>query len=216
MKYQLVIFDLDGTILDTLDDLADSTNVALQMHGFPVRTREEIRAFVGNGILNLMQKAVPTGTTEAKVKEVLADFKKYYGEHCADKTKPYDGIKELLQELRESGYQTAVVSNKADFAVQDLCEQYFKGMFDYVVGEREGVRKKPAPDSVNEVLKQLGVEKNKAVYVGDSEVDVQTAENAQMDAVIVTWGFRDEEYLKERRAKVLVDTVDELKEKFLA
>ena len=211
MKYELVIFDLDGTILDTLDDLADSTNVALQMHEFPVRTREEIRAFVGNGILNLMQKAVPEGTTEAKVKEVLADFKKYYGVHCADKTKPYDGILALLQELKEKGYQTAVVSNKADFAVQELCEQYFPKMFDYVVGEREGVRKKPAPDSVYEVLKVLRIEKERAVYVGDSEVDVETAKNAQMNNIIVEWGFRDREYLMERGAKVLVSTVEDLR-----
>lgn len=214
MKYQLVIFDLDGTILDTLDDLADSTNVALQIHGFPVRTREEIRAFVGNGILNLMQKAVPVGTEEEKVKKVLADFKKYYGEHCADKTRPYEGIVELILQLRADGFKTAVVSNKADFAVQELCEQYFPKMFDYVVGEREGVRKKPAPDSVNEVLKQLGVEREKTVYVGDSEVDVLTAKNAQMNHIIVEWGFRDGEYLMERGAEVLVATMQALKERF--
>ena len=212
MKYQLVIFDLDGTILDTLDDLADSTNVALQMHAFPTRTRAEIRAFVGNGILNLMQKAVPTGTTEEKVKEVLADFKKYYGEHCADKTKPYDGIIELIQELRANGYRTAVVSNKADFAVQELCKQYFPKLFDYVVGEREGVRKKPAPDSVNEVLRQLNMEKAQAVYIGDSEVDVETAKNAQMNHIIVEWGFRDREYLIEKGAKILVSTMNALRE----
>ena len=215
MKYELVIFDLDGTILDTLDDLADSTNVALQMHGFPVRTREEIRAFVGNGILNLMQKAVPIGTTEEKVKEVLVDFKKYYGEHCADKTKPYEGIVELIWQLRNEGYQTAVVSNKADFAVQELCKQYFAEMFDFIVGEREGVRKKPAPDSVNEVLKQLGVDKSEAIYVGDSEVDVETAKNAQMEHIIVTWGFRDKEYLLEKGAKEIVSTVQELMNKFV-
>jgi len=212
MKYQLIIFDLDGTIIDTLDDLADSTNVALQMHGFPVRTREEIRAFVGNGILNLIQRAVPVGTSERKVKEVLADFKKYYGEHCADKTKPYEGVVELILQLRASGFKTAVVSNKADFAVQELCEQYFPKMFDYVVGEREGVRKKPSPDSVNEVLRQLEMEKTQAVYVGDSEVDVETAKNAQMNHVIVEWGFRDREYLIECGAKILVTTMQELKE----
>ena len=211
MKYKLVIFDLDGTILDTLDDLADSTNVALQMHGFPVRTREEIRVFVGNGILNLIQRAVPTGTSEEKVGEVLADFKQYYGEHCADKTKPYDGIIELLQELRACGYQTAVVSNKADFAVQELCEQYFPQMFDYVVGEREGVRKKPATDSVNGVLYQLKMDRSNALYIGDSEVDIATAENAQMNHIIVTWGFRDRTYLIEQGAKVIVDRVQELR-----
>lgn len=214
MKYQLVIFDLDGTILDTLDDLADSTNVALQIHGFPVRTRQEIRAFVGNGIFNLIQRAVPVGTEEEKAKKVLADFKKYYGEHCADKTKPYEGIAELILQLRADGFKTAVVSNKADFAVQELCEQYFPKMFDYVVGEREGVRKKPAPDSVNEVLRQLGMKKTQAVYVGDSEVDVETAKNAKMNHIIVEWGFRDREYLMERGAEVLVATMQALKEKF--
>lgn len=211
MKYQLVIFDLDGTILDTLDDLADSTNAALQMHGFPVRTRAEVRAFVGNGIQKLIELAVPDGTDADVVQSVLQDFKVYYGEHCADKTKPYDGIMELIGQLRAEGYKTAVVSNKADFAVQELCEQYFPGMFDYVVGEREGVRKKPAPDSVNEVLNKLGMERACAVYVGDSEVDIATAENAKINHIIVEWGFRDRQYLMKNGAKVIVSTTQELK-----
>ncbi len=211
MRYRLVIFDLDGTILDTLDDLADSTNAALQMNGFPMRTREEVRSFVGNGIQKLIERAVPVGTDADVIQKVLDDFKVYYGEHCADKTKPYDGIVELIGKLRMDGLQTAVVSNKADFAVQELCEQYFPEMFDYVVGERVGVRKKPAPDAVNEVLRQLDMETTQAVYVGDSEVDVATAKNAQMNHIIVEWGFRDREYLIEHGAKVFATTMQELR-----
>ncbi len=210
MKYELVIFDLDGTILDTLDDLADSTNMALQMNGLPMRTREEVRAFVGNGIQNLIERAVPLGVSTGVVQKVLKDFKVYYGEHCADKTKPYDGMIDLILQLRAQGFKTAVVSNKADFAVQELCEQYFPNMFDYVVGERVGVRKKPEPDSVNEVLHMLGIDRKCAVYVGDSEVDIATVQNAKMECIIVDWGFRDREYLLECGAKLFASTIEEL------
>lgn len=202
--YKLIIFDLDGTILNTLEDLADSTNYALAKHHLPERTIDEVRCFVGNGIGRLIARAVPAGTTEAVTEQVLADFKSYYGEHCADKTRPYDGIIELIQSLRECGYQTAVVSNKADFAVQQLCEQYFPKLFDFVVGEREGIRRKPSPDSVLEVLSRLQTEKTEALYVGDSEVDIQTARNAGIDAVSVEWGFRTREFLLENGAAQLV------------
>ena len=150
MKYDLLIFDLDGTILDTLEDLKESTNYALDFHGFPKRTLDEVRRFVGNGIGKLIERAVPSGTPEKETGRVLATFKRHYGEHCADHTKPYEKIPAFLKVVREKGCQTAVVSNKADFAVQALCEQYFPGMFDFVVGEREGIRRKPCPDSVNE------------------------------------------------------------------
>ncbi|MCM1180307.1 MAG: HAD family hydrolase [Clostridium sp.] len=208
--YELVIFDLDGTILDTLEDLADSTNYALRMHGFPERTIEEIRSFVGNGIGKLIKRAVPEGTDVTVVEKVLADFKVYYAAHCADKTKPYHGIPELIQKLKHQGYRTAVVSNKADFAVQQLCEDYFFGLFDFVVGEREGIRRKPAPDSVLEVLEQLHVEKEKALYVGDSEVDIQTADHAGVDQVSVEWGFRNREYLLSQGAKKMVRMPEEI------
>lgn len=210
-KYELVIFDLDGTILDTLDDLADSMNYALDKYGYPTRTKEEIRSFVGNGLLMLTRRAIAPESDEAVIQTVLATQKAYYKEHCADKTKPYDGILELLDELKKTDVKLAVVSNKADYAVQILCEQYFPGLFDMAVGEKEGVRKKPAPDSVNAVLQELQIDKEKTVYIGDSEVDIETAKNAAMDALLVTWGFRDKEFLEERGAKTLVHTTNELK-----
>lgn len=210
-KYELVIFDLDGTILDTLEDLADSMNYALEKHGYPTRTIEEVRSFVGNGLLMLTRRAIAPETDETIIQTVLAEQKSYYKEHCADKTRPYVGIMGLLEELKEAGCKLAVVSNKADYAVQILCEQYFRGIFHMAVGEKENVRKKPAPDAVNEVLKELQVDRENAVYVGDSEVDIQTAENAKMEGIFVSWGFRDAAFLEEQGAKTLVDTVGQLK-----
>lgn len=208
--YRLIIFDLDGTILDTLEDLTDSTNYALAKHYFPVRTLEEVRSFVGNGIGKLIERAVPAGTEKAVIEEVLGDFKSYYGEHCADKTKAYDGILDLLHSLRKRGLQTAVVSNKADFAVQELCSRYFPEMFDFVVGEREGIRRKPYPDSVCEVLSRLHIKKADALYVGDSEVDIETAKNAGIDVVSVEWGFRKKDFLLANGAVRLIGQPAEL------
>lgn len=193
--YKLIIFDLDGTILDTLEDLTDSTNYALAKHHFPEKTIDEVRSFVGNGIGRLIARAVPDGTRDTVISQVLADFKAYYGVHCADKTRPYDGILELIRALRDEGLQTAVVSNKADFAVQELCRRYFPELFDFVVGEREGIRRKPYPDSVLKALSGLGVGKRETLYVGDSEVDIETAENAGIDIVSVEWGFRKRDFL---------------------
>lgn len=212
MKYQLLIFDLDGTILDTLEDLCDSTNYALTINGFPARSITEVRSFVGNGIRKLIERAVPDGTDSELLDKVYVDFSQHYKAHCADKTRPYDGILELLARLKEEGYQTAVVSNKADFAVQSLCKDYFPDIFDFVVGEREGIRRKPYPDSVNEVMTRLQTVKENTLYIGDSEVDLQTAKNAGIDSVAVTWGFRDKEYLKEQGASVLVDRPVELQQ----
>ncbi len=200
MKYRCIIFDLDGTILNTLDDLADSTNYALGQFGFSKRTTDEVRRFVGNGIGKLIERAVPENTDENTISEVLECFKKYYGEHCSDKTKPYEGIDKLIQFIKENDGLTAVVSNKADFAVQELCKQYFPGMFDFVVGEREGIRRKPSPDSVFEVLDKLSVKKEEALYVGDSDVDLETAKNAGIDCMAVEWGFRGRKFLIEKGA----------------
>lgn len=215
MKYELVIFDLDGTILDTLEDLTDSINHALKQFGYPTRALEEVRSFVGDGLLMLTRRALAPETDEDVVQKVLAEQKAYYKEHCADKTKPYEGIPELLGELKATGYKLAVVSNKADYAVQILCEQYFPGIFHMAVGEKENVRKKPAPDSVNAVLEELQVERDHTMYVGDSEVDIKTAENAGLDAILVSWGFRDADFLREQGAKRLVSTVSELKSAFI-
>jgi len=208
--YKLLIFDLDGTILNTLEDLTDSTNYVLAKYYFPERTIDEIRRFVGNGIGKLIQRSVPYNTMPELIKRVLKDFKEYYGAHCADKTKPYDGIPELLKKLKEQGYKTAVVSNKADFAVQQLCGEYFPGLFDFVVGERKGIRKKPAPDSVLEVLERLQVEKKDVLYIGDSEIDIQTADNAGVDRVSVEWGFRTKKELMLWGAKKIAKTPEEI------
>ena len=209
-KYKLVIFDLDGTILNTLEDLADSLNAVFRMHALPERTIDEVRRFVGNGIRNLIIRAVPEGSGEEIIEKAYQDFVVYYKAHCAEKTAPYAGIPKLLSELKAAGYKTAVVSNKGDFAVQELCVQYFPGMFDMAAGEKEGVRRKPAPDAVNHVLKTLGIAREDAVYVGDSDVDIATAQNSEMDAVIVDWGFRDRAFLMEHGAKVIVSTPEEL------
>lgn len=210
MQKQLVIFDLDGTLLDTLDDLADAVNWALKQEQLPRRTREEVRAFVGNGIRNLIERAVPAGTEAAQTDRVFAGFKARYAGHCADKTRPYPGILELLARLRAEGIRTAVVSNKADFAVQTLCRDYFPGLVDCAVGERAGIPKKPAPDSVQEVLRALKISREQAVYVGDSEVDVVTARNAGMDGILVLWGFRDRQTLERAGAKTFAATAEEL------
>lgn len=212
MKYQLAIFDLDGTILNTLEDLADSINYALKANGYPERTIDEVRRFVGNGARKLVERATPAGTSENEQDQVLEAFNRYYKVHCADKTGPYEGIMELLHELRAAGCKTAVVSNKPDYGVQELCQQYFEGMFDFAVGERAGIARKPAPDSVNEVLQVLHVERTDAVYIGDSEVDVETAANAEMDHIIVTWGFREKEFLAQRGAKRFAETPDEIRQ----
>lgn len=210
MRYKLVIFDLDGTILNTLEDLADSVNAALKKAGYPLRTVEEVRCFVGNGIRKLMERIVPAGCSTEEIDRVHRYFTEFYTVHCADKTRPYEGIESLVKQLHAEHVLTAVVSNKADYAVQSLCEQYFPGLFDYVVGEREGVRKKPCPDSVKEVLKQLKVEKEDAVYIGDSDVDIETAANAGMKCISVDWGFRDREFLLEHGAACIVSTTEEL------
>lgn len=210
VKYKLAIFDLDGTILNTLEDLADSTNYALSAYHMPEHTMDEVRWFVGNGIHKLIERAVPKASNADTIEQVFTTFKEYYKDHCAVKTRPYNGIMELLQNLREQGMFTAVVSNKGDFAVQILCEDYFPGMFDFAVGEREGIRRKPAPDSVLAVLEKFQISKDEAVYIGDSEVDIQTAANAGMKEIAVTWGFRPETFLKENGADCIVHTPEEL------
>ncbi len=212
MAYKLAIFDLDGTILDTLEDLADATNYALGAHGYPGRTIEEVRRFVGNGIRKLIERAVPAGLAKEEIDRVHETFSAYYQQHCADKTRPYEGVLPLLERLRAAGCLTAVVSNKADTAVQPLCRRYYNGLFDYAVGERAGIRRKPAPDSVQEVLRRLQVNPEEAVYIGDSEVDIQTAENAGLDSIIVTWGFRDRAYLESQGGRRFVDRPEEIEQ----
>ncbi|MCC8067190.1 MAG: HAD-IA family hydrolase [Clostridiales bacterium] len=194
-RYDAVVFDLDGTLLDTLKDLADSTNTVLSRYKMPQYDQEEIRGFVGNGIRRLLQRTVPQGEENPKFPDVYETFKTYYAEHCLDSTEPYPGIPLLLSALHKAGCRMAIVSNKADFAVKKLSSVYFGTMIESAVGEREGCRRKPAPDSVFLALEELGVPKERAVYIGDSEVDIQTAANAGIDSIIVTWGFRDRDVL---------------------
>ena len=207
---ELIIFDLDGTVLDTLSDLAAALNRALSLHGLPERTLPEVRSFVGNGIRKLIERGVPAGTDPALTDAVHADFYAYYSVHCADATAPYPGVRETISALRARGYRTAVVSNKADPAVQKLVRHYFAGDFDFAVGEKENVRAKPAPDAVFAALEALNVKKEDAVFVGDSEVDIQTAANAGIPCVSVTWGFKDREFLLAHGAKALIDKPEEL------
>ncbi len=210
MPYQTAVFDLDGTLLDTLEDLWRATNMALEVHGLPLRTRDEVRLFVGNGVEMLIRRAVPTGTDEETTLAVLADFKTAYAAICEDHTKPYDGILDMLTALRERGIRVAVVSNKFDAATKKLCEKYFGDLVEVAIGERAGVRKKPAPDTVYEALKELGVTADHAVYIGDSDVDIRTAENCGMPCISVTWGLRDKDFLIENGAKTLVDSPETL------
>ena len=210
MTYTLAIFDMDGTILDTLDDLCNSVNATMQHFGFPVHTLDEVRRFVGNGIPKLIERAVPEGTSPEKEKEALDFFMPYYKAHCAEQTKPYEGICELLSALRAAGVKTAVVSNKADVAVKELCEVYFDGIFDYALGATEQMEKKPAPDSVLAVMRILGFSKEESVYIGDSDVDLQTAKNAELPCIAVEWGFRDSAFLKAHGADCLVQKPEQI------
>ncbi len=211
-KYDAVVFDLDGTLLDTLEDLYESINAVLRNHSMPERTLGEIRSFVGDGILMLLKRAVPDGEDNPEFEEIHEEFLKYYDAHCMDETEPYPGILHLLTELKNSGIRTAIVSNKADFAVEKLSRVYFGTLVDAAIGDREGARRKPEPDSVYEALDALGVSKEKAVYVGDSDVDLTTAENAGMPCVLVTWGFRSREELLKKGADpaYLAGNVNEL------
>ncbi len=210
MGYSAAIFDMDGTILNTLDDLASSTNHALACFGMPARSTDEVRRFVGNGIRRLIAQAVPSGTNEAVQEQVYNTFCEHYATHDAVKTAPYPGIPELLGTLAQHGVALAVVSNKGDFAVQSLVHRYFEGVFGFAVGEREGIRRKPAPDSVLASLEALGVNAKHAVYVGDSEVDIRTAEASNLPCISCTWGFRSIDDLRAAGATTYVHTPDEL------
>lgn len=214
MRYQVVLFDLDGTLLDTLDDLHAAVNFVLEKYRLPIRTRDEVRAFIGNGIVKLMERSVGAGMRSmVNLDDVVTDFKAYYGAHCQEKTKPYDGVMELLANLKKAGVKVGVVSNKAHFATAQLCEYYFGDLVDVAIGENEagGVRKKPAPDSVFAAIEAVGgVDPSCVVYVGDSEVDIQTAMNAGVDCISVCWGMKDREFLVENGASVLIDTVEAL------
>ena len=204
--YNTYIFDLDGTLLSTLGDLAASCNYALRTNGMPERTIDEVRVFVGNGVKKLMERAVPNGEDNPAFEKTYSDFRKHYMEHNLDTTKPYDGVMDLLKELNSRGKKVAVVSNKFYAATQELCRHFFGNLVQVAIGEREDIRKKPAPDTVIEAMRQLGVTTEGAVYIGDSDVDIETARNSGMPCISVLWGFRDRDFLLQHGATTLVDT----------
>ncbi len=206
-----VIFDLDGTILNTLDDLTDAVNFALTAHNFPSHSPETVKAFVGNGIKMLIRRSVPKNCSEKIFKECFSDFCGYYSVHLEDKTAPYDGIEDLLSELKKAGFKTAVVTNKADFAAQALCKKIFGDLITVTVGAGENTRHKPFPDGTLKAMKFLGVNAENAYFVGDSDVDVKTAENAGIDFIGVLWGFREKRVLESAGAKVFAKNAGELK-----
>lgn len=207
-----VIFDLDGTLLNTLDDLADSTNYALSKFGYPTRTIEEVRQFVGNGVAKLIERAIPEGENNSNFEKCLSIFKENYAQNMYNKTAPYNGIIEMLSNLKSKGIKIAVVSNKFDLAVKELCKKYFEGFIDFAAGENEaqGIKKKPAPDTVISVLNEFNFAPEDAVYVGDSDVDIMTAKNSKMPCISVTWGFRDEKFLLENGATILINAPSEI------
>lgn len=210
MKYDAVLFDMDGTILDTLEDMHDSVNATLRHFSLPEQSMDETRAYVGNGAARLISLSVPAGTDAETTERVLSWYKPYYNDHSCIKTKPYAGIPELLETLRGAGVKLAVVSNKPDETVGLLAELFFKGLFHSAVGESAGIRRKPAPDTVNAAVEAMGLPKSRCVYVGDSEVDVQTAKNAGLPCIAVAWGFRSEAELRAAGAETVVRTPEEL------
>lgn len=210
LRYDPIIFDMDGTLLDTLEDLADSVNYALRENGFPEREKEDVRQAIGNGVGKLIEASMPDEYSEKEYESVLKTFKEYYAEHSNDKTHVFDGMLDMIKNLKEQGATVAIVSNKIDSAVQELAEIYFDGLIDCVTGEREGVRRKPAPDVILATLEKLDMSAKKAVYIGDTEVDIQTAKNAGIKGISITWGFRDPEVLAINEADEIVMSVDQL------
>ena len=235
MKYKNIIWDLDGTLLDTLQDLADATNYALRTNGMEERTLEEIRQFVGNGVRNLIIRAVPQGEDNPSFETVFQTFKEYYIHHCQDSTKLYPGIKDTLQTLKERGIRMAIVSNKLQRGVTELYDFWFKDYIDVAVGEREGVARKPAPDMVRIAMEELGIESisidgdknmnekdcdnncekstslsSDTVYIGDSDVDIATARNSHLPCISVLWGFRDRDFLINHGATTFISTPQEI------
>ena len=209
-KYGTIIWDMDGTLLDTLDDLADSVNEALFKFSQPLRTRDEIRAFVGNGVLRLLELSVPNGRNHPQFEDIFAFFKLCYEKNQRNKTRPYDGLDMLLPRLKAAGYRMAIVSNKIDSAVKELAKLHFPGLMQAAIGETERFKRKPAPDMVLEALRLLGAEKDEALYIGDTEVDIETAKNSGLDFVCVSWGFRSRKQLEEAGAGSVFDTAEEL------
>lgn len=215
MNIRYVVFDLDGTLLNTLDDLFLSVNKILSDHGYKTRSKNEVRSYLGNGVRALLDLALPE-EERFRTDELLPEFKAYYDLHKEDNTAPYAGVKEAVAEIKKAGVKCAIVSNKFDAAVQELKNVTFSGLVDFACGEREGVKPKPAPDGVFLAMQALGADSAETVYVGDSEVDLATAENTGLRCVAVSWGFRDRDELVKRGAKNIADTPDQMKDFILS
>lgn len=216
MAYKAVLFDMDGTVLDTLTDLANAANTAMRQFGLPEVSREKVRASLGNGADRLIRACVPAGTEEELVRRVVAWYRPWYEAHCCIETRPYPGILPLMERLKARGIRQAIISNKADAAVQELAERFFPGLLEAAVGESRTVRCKPDPDAVLAAAERMGVAAADCVYVGDTEIDVATARNAGMDCLTVSWGFRSEEQLFAAGAGSIAHTAEELEEQILA
>lgn len=210
MTYDNYIFDLDGTLLNTIDDLAASCNYALRSFGLPQYTVAEVQGFVGNGVRKLMERSVPQGTAHPQFEQIYDCFRQHYLTHNEIHTRPYDGIPEMLDALRAAGKGVAVVSNKFDAATKALVAQYFGQRVQVAIGEHEGIRKKPAPDMVAEAMRLLGCKADDTVYVGDSDVDIDTARNSQLPCISVLWGFRTREFLIAHSATTMVSSPEEI------
>lgn len=214
MRFHTIIFDLDGTLVDSLEDLCDSVNAVLTAGGYPPRDLDEVRAFIGNGAKKLVERSLPAGTAEAETARALEAFQKEYQRRLLVKTHPYPGIPELLKSLKAQGMKVAMLSNKPHDAAVSICEGLFPGVFDLCWGARPGIPKKPDPTAVLLAMKELGTQPEQTAYVGDSEPDIRTAKNAGICSVGVSWGFRSREILMAERADIVCDSADEL-ERFL-
>ena len=210
MRHKTVIFDFDGTLLYTVQDLADAVNHAIAKHGHPTHNVRAIERMVGNGVNMLVARALPQGFDTPDYEEIMTDFRTFYAEHCQDNTRPYDGVTEMLARLKEEGRKLAIVTNKYQTAAEQLRRRFFSGSVELIVGDFEGRRRKPAPDGVFAALKSLGADAAGAVYVGDTEVDMQTAENAGLDCICVSWGYRTKQELVELKAPAIAENTDEL------
>lgn len=211
-NYEAIIFDLDGTLLDTLEDLKDAVNYALRTLQMPEKTIDEIRSYVGNGIKLLVERSVPNGKNNPNFDKTFELFSEYYAVHSNDKTSVYNGMIPLLNEIKQQGYLTAIVSNKVDQAVQELVTLYFDGLIDIAIGERPNLKRKPAPDMIFKAIEELGISKDKTIFIGDSDVDVQTAQNAGIPCIAVLWGFRTKEILKTQGATLFASKPAEIKQ----
>ena len=210
MKINTIIWDMDGTVLDTLTDLRESVNYVLGLYNMPPHSIEDYRRYFGSGIRHALECAVVPGTATDTIDEMIPLFKEHYDIHCLDNTCPYEGITEVMKNLKAAGYKMAIVSNKIDSAVKELNERFFSDSVDTAIGEREGIKRKPAPDMVEQALKELGSKKEESIYIGDTEVDLETARNSGLPCISVLWGFREKDYLINEGAVTFADAPDEL------